>query len=137
MTTDDFKYHFNIIKSRCSPARNTTDKHRKIHDLDFEIGYLKEIWDSQQGVCPITGYALVLKTFKESKEKLLPNHASVDRIDNNKGYVKGNIRFISVMANYALNNKFSEDDLEAFAQMIVAKRIMEKRQELLGKLLDE
>lgn len=118
MDLNNFKYHFNIIKSRCSDKRNTTDKHRKIHDLDFDIEYLKEVWDDQNGICPITGYELILKTCKDRKKKLLPEHASVDRIDNAKGYIKGNIRFISVMANYALNYQFTDDQLIDFARKI-------------------
>ena len=119
MNVNDFKYHYNTIKGRCSPSRNTTDKHRTVHGLDFQIDYLKKIWDDQNGVCPITGYALILKTRKDSKEKLLPQHASVDRIDHSKGYIKGNIRFISVMANYALNNKFTVNQLIDFAYQTI------------------
>ena len=118
MQINDFKYQFNIIKSRCSAKRNTTDQHRKIHDLDFGVEYLKEVWDSQRGVCPLTGYFLILKTYANCKENLLPNHASVDRIDHSQGYVRGNIRFISVMANFALNNKFTDAQLLDFAKMI-------------------
>jgi NRPS condensation-like uncharacterized protein len=123
MEINDFKYQYSIIKSRCCSSRNTHDKHRKIHDLDFEIDYLKEIWDSQQGICPLTGYSLVVKKYKDQSKQILPEHASVDRIKNDKGYVKGNIRFISVMANLALNNKFDDGQLIEFAKRIVEHNV--------------
>ena len=118
----DFSYHYKMIQGRCKPTRNTTDKHRKIHELDFTKEYLKEIWDLQKGICPITGWELILKTNKTKKEKLSPRHASVDRIDHTKGYIKDNIRFVSVMANFALNNKFNISDLVEMSIAINNKR---------------
>jgi len=117
-SVSDFSYHYKMIQGRCKSTRNTKDKHRKIHELDFTKEYLKEVWDSQDGICPITDWKLVLKTNKTKKEKLLPYHASVDRIDPEKGYIKGNIRFVSVMANFALNNKFDFSDLIMMAKSI-------------------
>tara|TARA_B100000809_G_C14633418_1_gene349451 strand:+ start:87 stop:458 length:372 start_codon:yes stop_codon:yes gene_type:complete len=119
MTINDFKYHYAIITGRCKSTRNTTDNHRKVHDLGFHIEYLKEIWDSQQGKCPITGQKLILKTYKTIKETLTTKHASIDRIDNGKGYVRGNIRFVSIMANYALNKEFNDEQLIQFCFNVV------------------
>ena len=107
-----------MIAGRCKSTRNTTDNHRKIHDLDFGPEYLKEVWDKQNGICPITGWKLKLKTYKCRKTSLVPQHASVDRIDNDKGYIKGNIRFISVMCNYALNKQFTDQQLLELASAI-------------------
>mgnify|MGYP003335925705 CR=1 FL=1 len=46
--------------------------------------------------CPILGYKL-----KQNKGKSGKTSPSLDRIDNNKGYVKGNVRVISHRANSA------------------------------------
>lgn len=119
MKIEDFRYQYSLIKNRCSITRNTKDKHRKVHELDFGIEYLKEIWDDQQGICPLTGLSLLLKTKKNSSDKLLINHASVDRIDHKLGYIKGNIRFICVIANFALNNQFTYNDLLDFSHSII------------------
>ena len=77
---------------------------------------LKEIWDSQQGICPLTGWKLELPT--QSKQyRLHIKTASLDRIDNSKGYILGNVRFVSVMFNFARNN-FSDEDVIEFAQAV-------------------
>ena len=43
-----------------------------------------------------------------------PNMASIDRIDNSKGYIKDNIQVISFSANRAKNN-LTWDELKLFA----------------------
>jgi len=73
---------------------------------------LKEIWDQQNGICPITGWHLLLK------QENLPNQASIDRIDNSKGYVKDNIRFVALIANYCRNN-FSDQQVFDFCLAVV------------------
>ena len=40
---------------------------------------------------------------KKSIEKS-PNRASLDRIDSAKGYIKGNIQFVSLIVQYAKND---------------------------------
>lgn len=44
--------------------------------------------------------------------------ASLDRIDNSISYMKGNVRFISVMANYA-RNTFDDEEVVKFAEAVV------------------
>lgn len=62
---------------------------------------MEEIWDKQKGICPLTGWALVLKAACKAKGGFIPNRASIDRIDSSKGYTKENVRFITLMGNYA------------------------------------
>jgi hypothetical protein len=61
-----------------------------------------------------------LRTHYNQKIKKTPYQASIDRIDNNIGYIKGNIRFVSLIYNYARNN-FSEDDVVEFCTNVVNK----------------
>ncbi len=63
------------------------------------------VFEEQNGKCPMTGVAMKLRTQKR-EELSSPESASLDRIDNNKGYVKGNVRFVTYMYNMA-RNKFS------------------------------
>ncbi len=75
---------------------------------------LKQVWDEQKGICPLTGWSMVLKEGKGC----LPNQASIDRIDNTKGYISGNVRFVALIANYCRNN-FSDDQVIDFCRSVV------------------
>ena len=69
---------------------------RRKRDHDVELSDLKQQWDKQQGKCPYTKVLLVLD------ESSNPNYqASLDRVDSSRGYVRGNIQWISVTANLA------------------------------------
>lgn len=45
------------------------------------------------------------------------SNASLDRIDNSKGYLKGNVRFVSMMANLA-RSTFSDNELIRFCKSV-------------------
>lgn len=91
-------------------------------DFDLTLEYLKELWESQNGICPFTGFELEARTYDgKSDNPLNIKSASLDRIDNSKGYVKGNVRFVSVMFNFA-RNKFSDEEVIEFAQAVIKNR---------------
>ena len=98
-----FRYHFRNCKKRYK-------------DVDIDLQYLKEIWEKQQGVCPFSGVKLVLNAytniFKDQRYS-----ASLDRIDSNKGYVKGNIRWVSRAINH-LKNDMTDNQLIEFLNII-------------------
>ncbi|MEO1764581.1 MAG: hypothetical protein AAFR83_22070, partial [Cyanobacteria bacterium J06629_18] len=50
---------------------------------------------------------------------LHPKTASLDRIDSCKGYVFGNVQFVSLMANYAKRD-FLEEELLRFCEAVNA-----------------
>lgn len=79
-----------------------------------EIKDLAQLWKNQKGICPFTGWILTLPTLYD---KATPKTASLDRIDNTKGYELNNIRFVSVMVNYAKNG-FGEVELSDFIKAI-------------------
>jgi len=66
-------------------------------------------------VCPYFGFKLEKGTNKNSD-----NSPSLDRIDNTKGYIKGNVEVISYLANRLKNNATSEQ-LVMFANAILRK----------------
>jgi hypothetical protein len=76
-------------------------------NLDFNIdsNYLKSIW-SIDNCCPILNEKFQL--YKNCCGDFSP---SLDRIDNTKGYVKGNVRIISFKAN-AIKNSATIEELE-------------------------
>lgn len=85
-----FKYHFrNILK------RN--------HEVNVTIEDLQNVWEKQNGICEFTNIKLELSSYTKIEKNPIFS-ASLDRIDNKKGYVKGNIRWISRSVNYMKNN---------------------------------
>jgi hypothetical protein len=96
------------------------DRHKKC-GCDLDIIYLKELWEEQKGICPLTGWELILpndtkKAFNTSD----PRNASLDRIDPSKGYVRGNVRYICYMANIA-KHKFTDEQLIEFCRAVSAQ----------------
>ena len=78
-------------------------KHRaKVLGLEFNI----EISDIViPEYCPVLG----LKILKNSDDRFVDNSPSLDRIDINRGYVKGNVKVISMKANRLKNNATIEE----------------------------
>lgn len=63
--------------------------------------------------CPLLEIPLVIGTKNEYE-----NSPSIDRIDNNKGYIKGNIQIISKKAN-SMKNSASYEELMIFYKNIL------------------
>lgn len=61
---------------------------------------------------------LQIKITKEAGNGCLPTNPSIDRIDNIKGYIKGNIQIISYLANRMKQNA-SIQDLLTFARNVI------------------
>lgn len=100
----------------------TVNKDRKQCEVYITLEDLKDQWDRQDGKCFFTGRDLHIKT----RDGLGPptlDQASLDRIDNNKPYEPGNIRFISTIANYALNRYFTDKDLIKFCGQVTENHL--------------
>ena len=67
--------------------------------------------------CPILGIPLVNSRPRGDSRKDI---ASLDRIDNSKGYVKGNIEVISWLANTMKQNA-SKEELVAFSKTMLER----------------
>ena len=93
-------------------VRKICNQRQKENDLTYED--LKKVWDSQNGECPYTGWKLELPNYKNLKT---PKSASLDRISSNKGYIKDNIQFVSVIANFAKND-FDDSVMQKFCEAI-------------------
>lgn len=88
--------------------------HEANKEFDITLEQLKNIWDMQNGICPLTGWKLNIE----------PNsglyQASVDRIDSKIGYVNGNVRFVAVMANYC-KHVYSDEEVILFCKAVAEK----------------
>lgn len=79
---------------------------RRNHKYDVSLDDLKTQWDMQNGKCVYTGVSL---HFKKCDSPIYM--ASLDRINSNEGYVKGNIQWVSAVVNYAKSNMTHEQML--------------------------
>lgn len=110
-----FRYFHKIIRNRRTSAG-------ELRELDLTLQDLSDLWDEQGGVCPYTGIEMQLPRDPMhgwSKEVLPRFRPSLDRIDSSRGYIKGNVQFISQMANHA-KNSHSHDEMVAFCRAIAA-----------------
>lgn len=89
---------FNTIKSKAS-IRNI--------EFDLDIKYLWDLYISQDKKCAITG-------------DILPSiiKASLDRIDSSKGYIKGNVQWVTAQANKC-KHILSMPELYEFAKKVL------------------
>lgn len=90
---------------------------RRDKELNIDLEYLKSVWEEQKGICPYTGLSLVLPTDSNVKDLHPTIRASLDRIDSSKGYVKGNVQFISTCINY-LKSDMSDLETKQFLKKI-------------------
>ncbi len=93
---------------------------KRFKEVDITLEYLKEIWDKQNGICPYTNIKLVMPLNKQKNNVFYT--ASLDRIDSSKGYIKGNIQFISTAINYMKAEATHEQTIE-FINLIKDKTL--------------
>lgn len=84
------RYHALDTPARLIRAARARARDKDI-PFDLTIGYVRQLWPSD-GRCPVLGFRMVLD--KERDET-----PTLDRIDPARGYVKGNVRIISMRAN--------------------------------------
>jgi hypothetical protein len=92
----------------------------KSQKTEFNITpeYLKKIWKKQKGVCPYSKQKMELldchkRRLMIGKRKHL-RVASLDRIDPNKGYIRGNVEFVCIPVNSAKSTYTKEETMEFF-----------------------
>jgi hypothetical protein len=95
-------YAFTVIKSRAK---------KDGRGLKITAKYLKTLLEDANGVCQVSGLPLSYKIGDIHK-------ASFDRIDNNKGYVYGNLQVVSSYYNYA-KQEHPQEEMFKMAKAIV------------------
>ena len=71
--------------------------------FDIEASDISDI----PSTCPVLGVRIEIRSGGRGKGN--PNSPSVDRIDNSKGYVKGNVKIISLRANLLKKDGSAEE----------------------------
>lgn len=82
----------------------------KRRNLEFNLEYQDLQLPNE---CPIFKFPLLYNTKEGDYQNY--NYATIDRIDNTKGYVRGNIIILSRLANM-MKNQATFDQLEIFSQ---------------------
>lgn len=90
---------------------------KKKYGCNLDLQFLKQLWEDQNGICPISGAKLILSLNTSKSLPKNPYNASLDRIDNSLGYLKGNVRFISYMANIG-KQLFTDQQLIDFCKTV-------------------
>jgi hypothetical protein len=100
----------------CISSTRTRARLRNMeHNLDRPylmdlMGYERfDYWDPEKEVCPVLG---IPYDFMSKGKGGRYNSKSIDRKDPTKGYIKGNIRFISRQANSMIGTSTPEQQLQ-------------------------
>ncbi len=100
-------------------SKNLAHKRAKKKSMDFDIT-IQDLYSlfPKDFKCPILGIELKGCGAEGSKqESFRDDSATLDRVDNNLGYIKGNVMYISGLAN-RMKNSASPEQLIKFANYI-------------------
>ena len=88
------------LRDRITIAKNRAKK--KGFDFDFTLDDAMEIWKDQNGECAVTGFPMThsMENFEFS--------ASLDRMNNNAGYTRDNVRLVCARVNMMRNTLDAE-----------------------------
>ncbi|MBA3531046.1 MAG: hypothetical protein H0T73_03890 [Ardenticatenales bacterium] len=112
-----FRIHLRLAK------KHSLQRTGESQECSITLADLKGQWDSQQGICPYTGWELD-NPISWDRERGCVSHAaraSLDRIDSSKGYVVGNIQFVAIIANFAKHG-YDESVFLEFCKAVVEYR---------------
>lgn len=111
-SNDKYRNTFNGWSSHKASSLKTSASIRGIYiSKDIDKDFISSIRVER---CPVFGTNLVYRIESRSN-----NSASIDRIDNSRGYERDNIQIISDLAN-RMKNSASFDELEAFAKWVLS-----------------
>jgi len=97
----------------------------RLMDFDLTIEYLSDLFDKQEGKCALSGRPIY---FSEARKYKLETSASLDRIDNNKGYIKGNVQFVSKQLNFAKHKMDQADFIQLCKDVIKTHELKDKNE---------
>ena len=77
-------------------------RNAKRRGFDFNVSheFLDNLLEKQNHKCVLSGMSIQIDTRRSSKEYYKNTTASLDRIDNNKGYEEDNVQFLHKSINY-------------------------------------
>lgn len=99
-------------------------KHKaKTRNLDFSVTIEEawELYEKQEGKCALTGIPLSFITGKDKKTKT----ASLDRIDNTRGYVSGNVQWVHKDVNW-MKGVFTAERFFELCSLVTAHKTQDR-----------
>ena len=106
------------IRRRIQILQQESHKYRGRKKVQLSYDKIFTIWKKQFNktglTCPLSGETM---THKLGRGEILTN-ISVDRINSDKDYIRGNIQFVCVMANL-MKNKYNNKTLLGWSKKIV------------------
>jgi len=106
------------IRRRIQMLRQDCHRHRGRKKVQLSYDKFFKIWKTQLAktglTCPLSGETM---THQRGKGEVLTN-ISVDRIDSDKEYERGNIQFVCLMANL-MKHKYNNKNLLSWSKKIV------------------
>jgi hypothetical protein len=108
-------------KQKASPYKiylGRVKKRARVRKLKFNLDsdFIEELLVNQGYRCAITNSPIEFKGFE--KETTIYDSASLDRIDNKRGYVKDNVQWVMLGVNYMKLN-YPEEDLHKALNLII------------------
>lgn len=82
--------------------------------FDLELQYIIDLWHIQKGVCALSNLPM---TF-ELKQGRTPTNVSIDKIDRELGYIKGNVQLVCMACNQ-IKSDMNEHEMYNFCKNIV------------------
>lgn len=112
------RYKKSQIKYCNSSARHFISRllNKKSRNRHLNLDYVMGLYDAQEGLCALSG----IKMTHISGNGRVPTNISIDRIDSNLGYVKGNIQLVCCAVNVAKSNLAEKDFID------ICRKIVEK-----------
>lgn len=107
----DFEHVIRVLVGR---VRNRASRYKIPYAITYE--YLWNLFNRQDRKCAVTKIKLEISSGRGLKERS-PWSLSIDRIDNSKGYIKGNVQLVVVMYNLC-KSSWTHKDVMTFARSI-------------------
>lgn len=103
----------NLLQKRVLSAnrRAKTEKHSNF-ECTITIDSMMALYEKQGGLCAVTGLRL---THDRSTP---PTNVSIDRIDNNRGYVDDNVRLVCSAVNL-MQQRLSDEETAFWCEAIL------------------
>ncbi|MEM4258047.1 MAG: hypothetical protein QXL17_02705 [Candidatus Thermoplasmatota archaeon] len=108
-------------------------------NLEFNVSleYLWALYNDQNRKCALSGMDITLdpqySTHYRQDEKSVTQTASLDRIDNNLGYIEGNVQWLHKKVNL-MKNSYNQEEFVDLCELISKQRKPEPRTRVIIRL---